>query len=137
MNITINSQLFRDGINKVLTVIDKKISRPILSNCLINALDGRLELIATNLEVTSKIIIRANVDNPGSFCINTKNLSDILRELPDDEVLMNIDNEKNVLNLTCKNINYSLLITNSDDYPKINFSTSAEPIRLKSKNIIK
>ena len=136
MNISINSQLFRDGINKILTVIDRKISRPILSNCLVNALDGRLELIATNLEVTSKIIVRANVDNPGNFCINTKNLSDILRELPDEQIEMNIDKDKNVLNLNCKNISYSLLITNAEEYPKINFNNSSESIVLKSKNIL-
>jgi DNA polymerase-3 subunit beta len=136
MKISIESHLLREGINKILTVIDKKNSRPILTNCLINALDGKLELIATDLEVTAKVIIRANVDNSGSFCINTKNISDILRELPDDTIEMVIDHGKNVLNLDCKNINYSLLITSSDDYPQVSFENSSQPINLKSKEIL-
>ncbi len=136
MNILIDSASLRDGINKILTVIDKKNTRPILANCLINAVDGRLELIATNLEVTAKVILHAKTEAQGSFCINTKSISDILRELPDEELKLNIDQGKNVLNLTCKNINYSLLITSSDDYPQTVFETSSEPINLKSKDIL-
>ena len=136
MKISIDSKQLREGINKILTVIDKKNTRPILANCLINAVDGRIELIATNLEVTAKVILRADTQQEGSFCINTKHLSDILRELPDDNLTIAIDQNKNVLNLNCKKINYSLLITNSDDYPQSSFETSAKAINLKSKDII-
>ncbi|MDP7321943.1 MAG: DNA polymerase III subunit beta [Bacteriovoracaceae bacterium] len=137
MKISIQAHQLRDGINKILTVIDKKNSRPILTNCLINADDGKLELIATDLEVTAKVILRADVNNSGSFCINTKNLSDILRELPDENISLDIDQNKNLLNLNCKNINYSLLITHSDDYPQVSFENSSKAINLKSRDILK
>lgn len=137
MKINIQSHVIRDGLNKVLTVIDKKNSRPILTNCLINAYQNHIELIATDLEVMAKIIIQANVSETGSFCINTKNIFDIVRELPDDEIELDINQENNVLNLNCKNINYSLLITNSEDYPQVNFQNSGEAFKLKSEDIIK
>lgn len=137
MKINIQSHIIRDGLNKVLTVIDKKNSRPILTNCLINAYQNYIELIATDLEVMAKIIIKANVSETGSFCINTKNIFDIVRELPDDEIELDINQENNVLNLNCKNINYSLLITNSEDYPQVNFQNSGEAFKLKSEDIIK
>ena len=57
MKITIDSHVLRDGMNKILTVIDKKNSRPILTNCLFHAEDGKIELIATDLEVTAKVIL--------------------------------------------------------------------------------
>jgi DNA polymerase-3 subunit beta len=129
--------VLRDGLNKVLTVIDKKNSRPILTNCLINAYQGHIELIATDLEVMAKIIIPANVSETGTFCINTKNIFDIVRELPDDEVELDINKENNILNLNCKKINYSLLITNSEDYPQVNFQSSGEAFKLKSEEILK
>lgn len=136
MKISIDSHSLRDGINKILTVIDRKSTRPILANCLVNALDGRIELIATNLEVTAKVILRAKVDSVGKFCINTKNLSDILRELPDEKLEILIDQSQNLLGLSCKNINYSLLITSPDDYPQVNFENSSQPIKLKSKDVL-
>ena len=113
MNISIQSNLLRDGINKILTVIDKRSSRPILTNCLINTFESHIELVATDLEVMAKILIPANVSETGNFCINTKNIFDIVRELPDAEIEMDINQENNVLNINCKKINYSLLITNS------------------------
>ena len=137
MKINIQSHVLRDGLNKVLTVIDKKNSRPILTNCLINAYQGNIELIATDLEVMAKIIIPANVSETGTFCINTKNIFDIVRELPNDEVELDINKENNILNLNCKKINYSLLITNSEDYPQVNFQSSGEAFKLKAEEVLK
>jgi DNA polymerase-3 subunit beta len=107
MKLTIQSQILRDAINKVLSVVDKKNSRPILTNCLIKTQGQKLELIATDLEVSAKIILNANIEKDGTFCINSKNIADILRELPNDDLTLNVDNN-NLLNLSCKNINYSL-----------------------------
>jgi len=132
MKINIQSHVLRDGLNKILTVIDKKNSRPILTNCLINAYEKHIELIATDLEVTAKILIQAEVNETGKFCINTKNIFDIVRELPDAITELNIDQEKNVLNLNCKNIDYSLLITSTDEYPQVNFENSEQPFKLNS-----
>ena len=137
MKINIESSTFRDGLNKVLSVIDKKNSRPILTNCLINAFEGKLEVIATDLEITAKIILNANVSEPGTFCLNTKNVFEIVRELPEANVELTVNKEKNLLELDCKKINYSLLITNSDEYPQTNFENSASEFKISSENIIK
>jgi DNA polymerase-3 subunit beta len=137
MKITIESHKLRDALNKILTVIDKKNARPILTNCLVSVRDNCIELVATDLEVTAKIILKGAVEDTGSFCINTKNIFDIVRELPDETVELNIDSEKNILNLNCKSINYSLLITNSEEYPQINFESSVKPFRLKAVDVAK
>lgn len=134
MKLTIQSHVLRDAINKVLSVVDKKNSRPILTNCLIRTQGQKLELIATDLEVSAKIILNAKIDAEGSFCINSKNISDILRELPNEELLLNVDNN-NLLNLNCKNINYSLLITSADEFPQLNFQNQSSEFRIKTKQI--
>ena len=134
MKLTIQSQILRDAINKVLSVVDKKNSRPILTNCLLKSQGNKLELIATDLEVSAKIILNANIEKEGSFCINSKNIADILRELPNDDVVLNVDNN-NLLNLTCKNINYSLLITSAEEFPQLSFQNQSSEFRLKTKQI--
>ncbi len=137
MKINIESGSLRDGLNKVLSVIDKKNSRPILTNCLINAFDNKLEIIATDLEVTAKVILIANISEAGTFCLNTKNIFDIVRELPDSNVELVVDKNKNLLELSCKKINYSLLISSSEEYPQTNFENSLEVFKISSENIIK
>lgn len=135
MKIQIQASELRNSLNKVLTVIDKRNARPILTNCLFVSESGRLELIATDLEVTAKVLMNAQVDDNGSFCINTKNIFDIVRELPDEEIAIEINQDKNVLDLTCKNISYSLLISLSEEYPQVNFENSGNPFKLKSEDI--
>jgi len=132
MKLTIQSHLLRDAINKVLSVVDKKNSRPILTNCLIRSQGQKLELIATDLEVSAKIILNATIEGEGSFCINSKNIADILRELPNDDVVLNVDNN-NLLNLSCKNINYSLLITSADEFPQLSFQNQSSEVSFKNK----
>ncbi len=134
MKLIIQSQVLREAINKVLSVVDKKNSRPILTNCLLKTSGTKLEIIATDLEVSAKIILNAKVEKEGSFCINSKNISEILRELPNDEVTISVDNT-NLLNLTCKNINYSLLISTSEEFPQLSFQNQSSEFRLKTKNI--
>jgi len=94
----------------------------------------KLELIATDLEVSAKIILNAIIEDEGSFCINSKNISDILRELPNEELLLSVDNN-NLLNLNCKKINYSLLITSADEFPQLNFQNQSTEFRLKTKQV--
>lgn len=134
MKLSIQAHVLRDAINKVLTVVDKKNSRPILTNCLLKATGKKLEIIATDLEVSAKIILDVKTDKDGSFCINSKNIADILRELPAEELFMNVEGG-NLLNLNCKNINYSLLITSADEFPQLNFQNQSSEFRLKTKQI--
>lgn len=137
MRITVNSNDLRDALSKILTVIDRKNSRPILTNCLVTVKEGLIELMATDLEVTAKIILKTHTEQTGSFCINTKNFFEIIRELPDAEAQIDINQNKNLLNLSCKNINYSLLITSSEEYPHLNFEISGKPFELSSKDVLK
>lgn len=134
MKLIIPSQILREAINKVLSVVDKKNSRPILTNCLLKTAGNKLELIATDLEVSAKIILDAKIEKEGSFCINSKNIAEILRELPNDEIVMSVDNT-NLLNLTCKNISYSLLITSAEEFPQLTFQNQSSEFRLKTKQI--
>lgn len=137
MRITTKANDLRDALSKILTVIDRKNSRPILTNSLVTIREGQIELLATDLEVTAKIILKTQTDQTGSFCINTKNFFDIVRELPDAMVNIEVNQNKNLLNLNCKNINYSLLVTSSEEYPQLSFDISGNPFKLSSKEILK
>lgn len=134
MKLTIQSQVLRDAINKVLSVVDKKNSRPILTNCLLRSVGQKLELIATDLEVSAKIILPAKIEVEGSFCINSKNIADILRELPNEELVLKVESN-NLLSLHCKNIDYSLLVTGAEEFPQLSFQNSNSEFRLKTKQI--
>jgi DNA polymerase-3 subunit beta len=134
MKIQIQSHLLRDAINKLTTVVDRKSSRPILSNCLIKSQDGKIEIIGSDLEVSAKIVLACDVIESGQVCLNTKNFSDILRELPNQE--MTFENRaNNTLNILCGNISYDLVIVSSEDFPHLVFSKKTAEFKLRSKNL--
>lgn len=135
MNFSIDVQVLRDAIGKILTVVDRKNSRPILTNCLVRAEKDKLELVATDLEVSAKLALKADVQEGGSFCINTKNIADILRELPNELLHLKVESG-NLLALTCRNIDYSLTITSAEEFPQLTFGNSSSEFRLKAAQVV-
>ena len=136
MQIEIHADEFRDALGKILTVVDKKISRPLLTNCLLKATpDNRMEIQATDLEVSAKVALNCNVEKPGQLCINTKNIFDIVRELPSANVSMSVDESDNLLKLSCQNVNYSLVTVSAQDYPVLTFTNEANSFDLSSEKV--
>lgn len=135
MKLRVNAGPLRDAFNNVLSVVDKKNARPILTNCRVIVRDNQVAVAATDLEVSAEVITPANVEKEGEFCINAKNISDILREMPDEEMTLAINSEENTLKLECGKINYSLLIFESTDFPPLTFKTEEKPFDLEATHI--
>jgi DNA polymerase-3 subunit beta len=135
MKIKVKSNLLSEAFKKISSVVDQKISRPILVNCLLKAEGQQIELQATDLEVSVKVIIEADIEKPGSICVNTKNFFEILKELPADDLYLEVTNQ-NLLKIKCQNFDFSLMITHADEYPRLNFNTNSEPFELDSNEIM-
>ena len=123
---------FREAINTLLSVVDRKSTRPILNYILFCASEGKLTLTATDLEVSAKIIMKTEIQGEGSFCVNGKNLFDILRELPNQNLVISVNDKTKTLNLNCALIEYSLLILGPEDFPKIDFQSSLPAFEINS-----
>ena len=54
----------QNALNKLLSIIDKRNTRPILTQILFKVKNNKIELIATDLEVSAKIVINAIVEAP-------------------------------------------------------------------------
>jgi len=121
MKATINVNTLRNAIAKLQGIIDKRNTRPILANTLFKFKTNSLELLATDLEVSLKVISPVTSDFEYSFCLNTKSLFEILRELPDDVLEIKINKDNNIIELNCREIHFTLLITNSEEYPQLVF----------------
>lgn len=135
MQVRVDTIVFREALNKILTVVDKKNTRPILQYTLVEISDNAIQLVATDLEVSAKVIIPANSQSTGTFCVNAKNLFDILRELPSGEVELDINNEENVLNLNFNDIHYKLLVYGNDEFPHLSFSNTENEFVIQARQI--
>ncbi len=136
MKVCLDTDTFRSAINKILTVVDKRNSRPILTYALIKAEGDTLQISATDLEVSAKVCVQANVNESGTFCVNAKNIFDILRELPDGEVHLEIIEGENTLKLFFKDIHYSLLVYKNEDFPQLVFHNENNQVQMNSQGLL-
>jgi len=91
---------------------------PILSNVLLRAEGERLELTATDLDVTISCAVEAKVKKPGATTIPVKRLFGIVRELANAEVDMDVD-DKNVCAIRSGSSFYKINGLSADEFPPL------------------
>ena len=120
MKFTVNRDIILKAIGIADSVISSKNINTILSNCLFKISRDSIQIIATDNEIGVRTRVDAQSDSDFSFTANSKKLSSILKELPDDEIIMTVDDSM-IINLKSKNVkgNYILYGTPSDEYPEL------------------
>lgn len=137
--IRITSDILSSALTRISGIVDRKSNRPILNNCLFSIVDNHLWIYATDLEVSAKIGIKvvSDISNEEKFCVNLKQLLDILRELPKSEIQLINDHENNLLNIKSGESDFSILTADIKEFPTISFEHGNFSISLKSEDIIK
>ncbi len=93
MKIKVNKELIIDGLQKVQSVINPRNALPVLSNVLIRAADGHLELTATDMNLTVRATVPAEVTEPGATTLPAKRIFGVFRELSVDEAEMEVNDD--------------------------------------------
>ena len=93
MNLSIAKDQLLAGLQAVQNVVSTRTTLPILSNVLLRAEGNRVELTATDLDVTVTCAVEATVRTPGATTIPVKKLFGIARELASTEVDIEVDDK--------------------------------------------
>jgi DNA polymerase-3 subunit beta len=99
-------------------VVEKRSTIPILSNVLLKAADGRLQIAATDLDVTILSSCAARITTPGGVTIEAKRLFDIVRSLPDEDVHFTLQENNSIL-VESGTAKFRLLGLPAEDYPTL------------------
>ncbi len=119
----------RDTLLKSLTlvqgIIEKKNTLPILSNVLLNAKEGKLSIIATDLDlVFNDETNDIQINKEGSTTTSATILYDILRKISGNSDITFELKSENKLNLVTDNSDFNLLCLPVDNFP--NFTDDIE-----------
>ncbi|MGA0900199.1 MAG: DNA polymerase III subunit beta [Luteolibacter sp.] len=93
MKFRISKETFLDGLQKVQHVVSSRTTLPILSNVLLVAKDGRLQLTTTDLDVGITGSVAAEIEKEGATTLPAKRLVSIVRELPSSEIEVSVDSK--------------------------------------------
>ncbi|MEE9613716.1 MAG: DNA polymerase III subunit beta [Thermodesulfobacteriota bacterium] len=86
MDFIIEKLDFLRVLQRIQGIVDKKSTMPILSNVLVEAADGKVNIAATDLEIFIKDACPATVKKEGSVTVNARKLFEIVKELPESTV---------------------------------------------------
>ena len=79
------------ALNQTGRIIPVKPQLPILQNILLETTEGRLRIVATNLETTEIVWVGAKVEKEGSFCVPARLFSELVASLPQDTVFLSVN----------------------------------------------
>ena len=119
MKFTVTRNSLLNELNLVQGVIEKKSTIPILSNILLEAAEGRLEITATDLDVTIRCGCPVSVAAEGTTTISARRLFDIVRLLPDGADVDFSLLENDWVDLRCGNSHYKIVALPKENFPSI------------------
>jgi DNA polymerase III subunit beta len=113
----------RDELAKKLGVVARAVSTrasvQILSGVLLRAEGGRLHLAATDMELSLRSALDAQIEGEGSVVVPGRLLVDLVRLLPESEVTIEHRAEENVLHVTSGSSASTLHTYAAEDFPRL------------------
>ena len=107
-----------EGIQTVGKAVATRSSLPILTHVRIAAKDGKLSMMATDLEMWMEHTLPGiGITEDGSATAPARNFTELLAALPDADVSLTVEDETNTLHLRCMKANYKLLGLSADEFP--------------------
>jgi DNA polymerase-3 subunit beta len=123
------------AVQNVLNVVPTRTTLPVLSNILVEVVDSKLKLAATDLDISMITTIPISATKKGSITIPARTFAEILRELPESEI--EIDVTENRMELKVENGNYRLSGIPTDEFPKLPTANLAKQIKIPGEEFAK
>src|SRR6059058_4654291 len=113
----------RDELTQKLAIVSRAVSTrasvQILSGVLLRAEGGRLNLAATDMELSLRSSVNAQVEGEGAVVVPGRLLVDLVRLLPAEEVTFEHRPDEGVVRVTCGPSSASLHTYAAEDFPRL------------------
>ena len=131
----------RTNLNKALNNVSHSIpvrsTSTILEGIYFKVLDNRMYLTTTDTNMTTETVINVESEANCDFVVPSKLFSSIISKLPEDEIMLDYNEEKSKINIRCAGSSSDLFCFRGDDYPKIKINEGENEIYLSKEDIKK
>ena len=118
MKFNVSSKTLYTFVSAVSKVINSKNALTILNNFLFELSGDTLTVTASDLENTLVAHMEVmDAEGEGRFCVDARRLVDLLKEMPDQGLEFNINDQNLSVELTYATGNYSFIALNGSEYP--------------------
>jgi DNA polymerase-3 subunit beta len=100
-------------------IVEKRGTMPILSNILLESIEkGELKVTATDLEISLVAEGIADIRSPGKVVLNARNLYEIVKESPDETILVT-GREAHGVEIKSGKAKFRMVGMNPEEFPKL------------------
>ena len=134
MKLQLTKSNFVKSLSFVQNIVESKATIPILANVLLEAKQGRLNISATDMDITifDKIKIN-NIEAEGSTSVPAHTLYNVIKELPDDNPIdLSYDQNSKKLHLMSSKSKFVFSCLSKDEFPILSDETFKISFDLKS-----
>lgn len=115
MKIICNKSNLVKGVSIVSKAVPSKTTMPILECILIDATMDIIRLTANDMELGIQTEIEGEIIEHGMIAIDAKIFSEIVRKLPDNEIVIETDNNLQ-MTITCEKAKFDIYGKSGDDF---------------------
>ena len=113
----------QENLNRGLSIVGRAVATrttlPITNNVLLATDEGRLKLVATNLEMAISCWIGAKVEQEGSITVPARLLTEFVSSLPNDTISVNLSPQTKTLGLKCARFEARISGVDAKEFPPI------------------
>ena len=121
-------RLFEAVINTAKAISDRS-SLPSLESMKIKLADSLLELTGYDLEIGIRTTVAVRSDDRGSFLIDAKLFSEMIKKMDADEILIEVNENLQVTISGCSVV-YNMMAKASDEYPELPDKKNCEKLSI-------
>lgn len=117
MKFEVDRDVFADALSKAAAIATAKESMPMLRSVLLRSMEAtRIEVVATDLEISLWTSIDAKVEEPGAVCIPAKQSLDLVRGFIDSRITVDCGPDGRA-RMQCGRSKRSIPTTAPEDFP--------------------
>ncbi len=119
MKLTCLQENLNRGLGIVGRAVATKTTLPITNNVLLATDEGRLKLVATNLEMAISCWIGAKIEDEGAITVPARLLTEFVNSLPSDTISVNLSPQTKTLGLKCARFEARISGVDAKEFPPI------------------
>lgn len=135
MKFTLPKSRLFNFLQNILKVVPTKSTLPILTNLLIEALDNKIKISATDLDISITSTVECNVIKKGSASIPAKILFDIIKELPESDISFEATSQR--VEIKFPNGSYKIASVSPEEFPKLPAVNTKKEIKISGSDLVK
>ena len=122
-------------LQHVMQVVPTKSTLPILTNVLLEGLEGKVKISATDLDVSMTVTMEGDVVRKGAASVPARVLFDIVKEVPEAEIGFESTGPR--LEIKIPSGSYKIGTVSAEDFPKLPAVNTKKEIKISGPDLVK